>query len=858
METGFLWRWTGVKPGEKGLASGLFGVFFAVTFAFYIVKPVKENFLISITPAWWPYADLITVALIGFAVAMNNRLLARFPRRSYSLTAFVFFASNLTFFWWLFDLKEKSYTVTPVMDGNGLMSGLSALVAANISGALPVLAFAFWADVFIAAAVITFWMMVNDHFNPHEAKRLVGFLVAGGLVGGVAGSAATSLLAGRVGAQDMLLFAAASLALAAALVVTAYKRGSARARAVEESPKPAGGGLLEGLRMIQSDRYLKLIVSLVAASMVVAVTINYQFKTIVKEAIETSGARTAILGRFFFVVLVVSVLFHLVFTNRALKHLGVRATLLLAPAVLLVGSAAVFAVPAAAMVAWGCGLRGADKVLDNTTGQSVRELLYVPLAPEVKYRAKTIIDMLVNKLGIGFGALLYLAVYHLGDFGYKSAAVRARELGLLGGSFAVVWAVLALAVHREYRNVLQKSLERKWQSSVEAMRGKVDARRARLVIDALESREKSVGLYGMNIYELAREKILTQDVLELLKDRSGEITARSFDSLLDVDGEIFRHGLEDTLLDEDFGTQVAEVLQLDGYKALMEKRLEAMAASGSDVERSEAAKLLGLMDASPFVTATLARLLQDRSAEVLHYAVWSAAAHKDAGLAGLVAAHLANPLLEQDATEALADFGPAVVDGLARMLSDSSEKTAVRKALPAVLARIGGQAAASALLAALCEADDETGPAMIEALARIRSSEPEVVFDPGPARRALLCSLRSVYASLLSRLETSGQAESGGSEPRGNGLTAVELRRVFDLISLTYPCEEVTKAFQNIVRGTRRSVDYSLELLDNLLDRELKGLLFPALEEMPGAERRALIRRALQQIDLAAGKQGAP
>lgn len=858
METGFLWRWTGVKPGEKRLASGLFGVFFAVTFAFYIVKPVKENFLISIAPAWWPYADLITVALIGFAVAVNNRLLAGFSRRRYSLAAFVFFASNLTFFWWLFDLKEKSYTVTPVMDGNGLMSGLSALVAANISGALPVLAFAFWADVFITAAVITFWMTVNDHFNPHEAKRLVGFLVAGGLVGGVAGSAATSLLAGRVGAQDMLLFAAASLVLAAALVVTSYRRGAARDRPVEESPKPAGGGFLDGLRMIRSDRYLKLIVSVVAASMVVAVTINYQFKTIIKEAVETSAARTTFLGRFFFAVLVVSVLFHLVFTNRALKHLGVRATMLLAPAVLLAGSAAVFGVPAAAMVAWGCGMRGADKVLDNTTGQSVRELLYVPLAPEVKYRAKTIIDMLVNKLGTGLGALLYLAVYHLGDFNYKSAAVRARELGLLAASFAVVWAVLALAVHREYRNVLRKSLERKWQSSVEAMRGKVDARRARLVIDTLESREKSVGLYGMNLYEMAREKILTQDVLELLKDRSGEITARSFDSLLDVEGEIFRHGLEDTLLDEDFGTQVSEVLQLDGYKALMDKRLEAMAASDSDVERSEAAKLLGLMDASPFVASTLARLLQDRSPEVLHYAVWSAAVHKDAGLAGLVAAQLANPLLEQDAVEALADFGPGAVDGLVRMLTDPSEKAVVRKALPAVLARIGGQAAASALLAVLCEADDKAGPMIIEALARIRTSEPEVVFDSAQTRRALLCSLKSSYSSLLNRLEASGRADSGGSEPRKNGLTDIELRRIFDLISLTYPWEEVTRAFQNIIRGTRRSVDYSLELLDNLLDRELKGLLFPALEEMPDAERKVLIRRALRQVDLAAGRKGSP
>ena len=68
-------------------------------------------------------------------------------------------------------------------------------------------------------------------------------------------------------------------------------------------------------------------------------------------------------------------------------------------------------IPVGAMLAWACFVRGGDKTFDNTLSQSVRELLYIPVSADVKYKAKIFIDMFVSKFATGLGAALFLVLY---------------------------------------------------------------------------------------------------------------------------------------------------------------------------------------------------------------------------------------------------------------------------------------------------------------------------------------------------------------------------------------------------------------------------------------------------------------
>ncbi len=98
-------------------------------------------------------------------------------------------------------------------------------------------------------------------------------------------------------------------------------------------------------------------------------------------------------------------------------------------------------------------------------------------------------------------------------------------------------------------------------------------------------------------------------------------------------------------------------------------------------------------------------------------------------------------------------------------------------------------------------------------------------------------------------LQAAGSESASGPEGRHEGQKAqalldLRIKRIFDLLALIYPQEDIIKAYQNILQGTRKCVDYSLELLDNILDRGLKELLFPLIEDLPLEEKARRLKKA--------------
>ena len=169
---GLLKRLFDVKPEETPTALLLFLYFFLITASAYIIIPVKW-----LTFEKLPYAYLLTAVLIGFVVTFNAKLLRTLKREQYVTFSLLFFVANLFMFWFLFKTEWKWLSMI----------------------------FWFWEDIFLGTSVTQYWILVNDFCNPRQTKRLVGFLVSGGLLGGVVGSFIASVLAKILGTQDLLL-----------------------------------------------------------------------------------------------------------------------------------------------------------------------------------------------------------------------------------------------------------------------------------------------------------------------------------------------------------------------------------------------------------------------------------------------------------------------------------------------------------------------------------------------------------------------------------------------------------------------------------------------------------------------------
>lgn len=843
-------RFGDVRGPEVNAAFYLSGFFFLITFSFYILKPVKESFLIGVNPGWWPYADLATALLIGFAVALNVRLLSRLSRRIYLSASLLFFIGSLFVFWFVFDVHQESLALSPTIDASGIVGVLSLQLAINRSWPLGVFVFCFWSDLFIATSVTQFWIAVNDVFDPYQAKRLIGLFVTGGLFGGIAGSLAASLLGLILGLspESLLLVCPGALLLALTMVNLIYAEQKKLREGEEVNPAPVGSrvGAWESFLTVKRNRYLLLLASVLASAMVAGSLINFQFKIIVRDTYQNADDRTSFLAALFLAILVLSALFHLATTGRVLKNFGIQVALLFAPVLLLGGSAAVFAVPAGGLMIWAGLLRGGDKIFDNTISQSVRELLYIPVPAAVKYKAKLFIDMFVNKLATGLGAALFLALYHVRGLVYKTPAEQVREVGVLVLGFIGAWIVLIGVAYAAYPAALKGPIGRRWIEGEKVIDKHVDNDLVRAVFDALQSRGQSTTLYLMNVFDLVRKNNLTPELKEVLGFKRDELRARSMDSLLDVGGQIFFPGLEEAIADEDFESEVKLVFLLPEYQEVMGRQLAGIASSDSEVDRMEAAKLVGLMVPAEATLRTLECLLQDPSSDVVTYALRSAAIHRRAEHIPLILARLANPMTIQEAQSTLAAYGDGIEDILGAALGDEAEPLEVRRGIPEVLARFRTQRGADILLSELARRREDMEEEIVDALYKIRAGRARVRFRIKTVRPEILFLIRKGYDIALAPPEPAGGGEAAAPGGDGRAALTIKIKRIFDLLTLIHPPEDIVRAFQNILQGTRKSVDYSLELLDNLLDRDLKALLFPLIEDLPPEERAVRLKKAMR------------
>ena len=814
-------RFVEVKPEEATITILLFSYFSLMMAAAYLILPLKTSlFLKQLKPAWLPLAYIVTAFLMIFVAAFNSRLLQALNRKKYISASLVFFIITLFAFWGLFRTQEK----------------------------WVVMVFWFWAEVFLAITVIQFWILVTDLYTPRQAKRFIGFFVSGGLLGGVIGSLAVSLFSKAIGTENLVLACPALLVVGLA-IIRASPQGPAETAG--EKPKLAKDkaqarvGYLQSMKTLLQSRYLLLLSGMMLMGFAVSKLIDFQFNTQVFSHFPETNQRSAFLGTFFTILLLGSYLLHILLTNRVLKNYGLRVALLICPVVLAVGALAGFFVPAAGLIVWASLLRGADKSLAHSLNQSTREVMYIPVPVETKVKAKVFIDLFVNKFADALAALVIFLFFNLLRF-------SAVQMSFLTLAFILVWIIFNFRIIREYIGIVKKNLTIKWPDADKHVLDYIDVDTTKLIFDTLESRQRSSVLYAMNMMDLVRKDKLTPELKAIIGAKSSEVRAGSFDALLEVSGQPLAPEWEDAIEDQDMSTQVEEILSLDVYQELMRGLIDKEAKKqdkDSVVSQMEIAKALGMMKAGTPLVQNLSRLLKHESSEVVCYALESAGRQKRREFVPLIVSHLSHPGTEEAAVAALLDYGDRIAGMLKDYLFDPKEESKVRRNIPMILSRMGTQRTADLLLVGLKARDAQIQNDIIEALFKLRSRNPAIHFPEKDIHEEVLVLVKKTCA-LVQELY---RAEKEGAKTHLAGdmevLLARTLKQIFDLLSLVYPHEDVFRAYQNYHEGTKKSVDYSLELLENILKKDIKEIFLPILEERPLDEKAQICRKILKNIE---------
>jgi AAA family ATP:ADP antiporter len=262
----------------------------------------------------------------------------------------------------------------------------------------------------------------------------------------------------------------------------------------------------------------------------------------------------------------------------------------------------------------------------------------------------------------------------------------------------------------------------------------------------------------------------------------------------------------------------------------------------------ELAKIIGLMDAESEVVERLETLINDRSVEVARYAIQSAARLKREEHLPAIIDKLSNTLIHEDAVSALKSYGDQALSILQKYLRESSKTRETRRDVAKVLTQIGTQDALNILLDFLEKETEELDADIVDALDRIHVEKADINFPPKFVREKTLSLIRKYCQAYLelANFETDVQKEEQGRQLLKRQTESFE--QIFKFLGLTYPREDIVKAYQNLQTGTKDSVAYAIELLDNTLNREMKDVILPLIEDLTPYERLRELQKILKNL----------
>jgi AAA family ATP:ADP antiporter len=412
---------------EEGEAPALLwstAFFFLLLFGFYLLRPVREAIGIARGADKLPWLMTGTLLAMVLANPAFAALVSKLPRRRFIPWAYRFFALNMLAFFLAFRFLPHH------------------------GGAALGYAFYIWLSVFNLFVVSVFWGLMSDVWSEVQGKRLFGFIATGGTLGAIAGAALTGALTKgflvgslrlKVDPLSLLLLSMLTLELAVRCVqrlAAIFHLGNA-----PHGKREPGPGPLEGLRLIATSRYLQLICAYMLFFTITSTFLYLEQGAIVERAFSGTAARTAAFARIDLWVNVLTLATQVLLTGRLLTGLGIPMVLAMLPVLTLAGFGALWLWPTFGVMALFQVLR---RGLHYAVDRPAREILYIPLGPEERYKSKPFIDTFVYRGGDLLGAWAPTAL-----------AVVAIPLGLAAVGCSGLWLGSAWALGRRVKGLAE-------------------------------------------------------------------------------------------------------------------------------------------------------------------------------------------------------------------------------------------------------------------------------------------------------------------------------------------------------------------------------------------------------------------
>lgn len=285
--------------------------------------------------------------------------------------------------------------------------------------------------------VTLFWSFAVSVTTIEVAKLTFPFIVVMAQVGALMGTTLVRY-ASVVGIPFLILCAVAAMCVALVLLTTMHTK-----LPILRSKQPVSKtGLMEGVWLLLQRPYLRAVFVVSTAYLIIMAFADYQMHYLASLQYGTAESFAWFKGMYGQVITGCTLLLSLGGAQWLLRSLGVRLCLLIYPVLAAGCVVGVYLYPTlwplfGAMIV----LKAASVGLNNPT----KEILYIPESPDVRFKAKSVIDM------IGYRGM-FAAGSEVTNFFKGSFELLVPAAALISSGVLVVWVASALYIGRKFRD----------------------------------------------------------------------------------------------------------------------------------------------------------------------------------------------------------------------------------------------------------------------------------------------------------------------------------------------------------------------------------------------------------------------
>jgi len=299
-------------------------------------------------------------------------------------------------------------------------------------------------EAYIVVVIEQYWSLINSVLREDQAKKFNGPITGVGSLGAIVGGFTVGAVAVKFGTEPLLLLTAGSLLPSALFSDLAYRFGGEPKPTIEEAKKHKS----LALSLFVESSYLRRLALLIFLTQIMSTVLDIRFSGIVSDTFTIKDERTAFFGTFYGRLNLVAGILQFIVAPMLLSRIKLKYIHPVIPAIHIITAFILLIKPT--LFTGGLAYL-VFKVIDYSVFRAGKEIFYMPLSFDSRYRAKEVIDSFGYRASKGISAgLTSLATMTANSLGYILLSAVYPLTAIVS---AILWFGTVLGLVRQHENI---------------------------------------------------------------------------------------------------------------------------------------------------------------------------------------------------------------------------------------------------------------------------------------------------------------------------------------------------------------------------------------------------------------------